>query len=608
MTGNPQMRWRYAAAVLWLAGATALPALAADVTFDVQPRVLQLGETAICSITVDGAAGSPPPRLPSIKGFDVTGAGTEQSISITPAGRSVSVTHKFHLTALEAGTFQIGPFAYNLGQQTVNLPAIEVRVMPASTGDPSAPPAQRWSDLLFATLTSDRPTVYVQEQFDIVLKVYSQGLNLDRQIALTDLKTTGLSLGNFEELGAGREVVSNQVFDVRQFRARATALTAGNFTLAPRLRVNVLVPRQRSRDPFWGDSPFESIFFGRMEARPVDLEARPQQFTVAELPTDGRPSGFAGAVGQYAFDVDVRPTELRVGDPVTVTLRITGDGNIDTVSPPPIAPGEAFKTYEAKLLQQDPAAGQKTFEVVVIPKSLDARQLPPLAFSYFDPRTGQYETIVRGPFPLDVKPASAEAPLVIQGPARPSIVIPQSLGSDLVYLQPAPRRWIDLHARPWYRNRAAQAAQVIPALALAIVFIAARRRDELARDHAKARRQEAPRSARAALVRAGALLKNGSRHDFLEAVWQVLVTYFGHRFNLPPGQVTRDEVCLRLHRAGLAAAPLEELRALFDLCEDERFAANANRPVHVPDEERAAWAMRLDRLSDILRSCERLKR
>lgn len=598
--------WRVARlALAWAALGAA--AHAADVSFDVQPRVLQLGESAICSITIHGGSGTPAPRLPAISGFDVVPAGTEQSISITPAGRTISVTHKFQLTPMEAGTFQIGPFAYNLGQQNVTLPAVEIKVVPATSGDAAAPAAQRWSDLLFATLTSDRPEVYVQETFDIVLKVYSQGLNLDRQISLTDLRTTGLNLGSFEEMGSGREIVSNQVFDVRQFRARATALTAGTFTLTPRLRVNVLVPRQRSRDPFWGDNPFESMFFGRVEARAVDLEARPQQFTVAELPSDGRPSGFSGAVGRYTFDVQVQPTELRVGDPVTITMRVTGDGNMDTVSPPAMVLGPAFKSYDAKLLQQDPAAGQKTFEMVVIPKSPDASELPPLSFSYFDPQRRAYETIVRGPFALTVKPASAEAALVVQGTPRPSIVIPESLGSDIIYLQPAPRRWTNLNARPWYRHPALLCAQVIPAFALAAIFLVARRRDELARDHAKARRQEAPRSARAALVRAEHVLKHGTAHEFLEAVWLVLVTYFANRFNLAPGQVTRDEVCLRLHRSGLAPAHLEDLRTVFDVCEDERFAATWSGGQALTDQTRKLWTERLDRISEILRACERLK-
>jgi hypothetical protein len=50
------------------------------------------------------------------------------------------------------------------------------------------------------------------------------------------------------------------------------------------------------------------------------------------LPEEGRPDNYSGAVGQFVFDVKVKPTEVALGDPITITLQITGEGNVDSIS------------------------------------------------------------------------------------------------------------------------------------------------------------------------------------------------------------------------------------------------------------------------------------
>jgi len=130
----------------------------------------------------------------------------------------------------------------------------------------------------------------------------------------------------------------------------------------------------------------------------------------------------------------------------------------------------------------------------------------------------------------------------------------------------------------------------------------------LARDSAKARRLEAPRSARAALVAATTALETRPAQEFFESVWRVLADYFGHRFNLAPGEVTREEVALRLHRVGLPAADIQQVREFFGQCEDMRFGGGPAVRQPLDEPSRTLWRARLDELSALLRRCERLRR
>ncbi len=58
---------------------------------------------------------------------------------------------------------------------------------------------------------------------------------------------------------------------------------------------------------------------------------------------------FNGAVGDFRFDLSANPRAVKAGEPITVTMTITGIGNLDTVSLPRIPCGDAFKTYTPEI-------------------------------------------------------------------------------------------------------------------------------------------------------------------------------------------------------------------------------------------------------------------
>jgi hypothetical protein len=89
-------------------------------------------------------------------------------------------------------------------------------------------------------------------------------------------------------------------------------------------------------------------------------------------------------------------------------MKVTGAGNIENVKLPPFPDLEGFRSYEPEsrsnvLQQQGRVIGERTFEKVLIPKKEGSYTIPALSFTYFDPRTKKYETVSRGPFPVEVE-------------------------------------------------------------------------------------------------------------------------------------------------------------------------------------------------------------
>lgn len=582
------------------------PARAEDsVSFDVQPRALNVGETTTCRITIRGERQAPAPNLPPIKGFELVGTSSEQSFSMGPDGAQSSVSYLYQLVAMEPGTFQIGPFGYRWNNQTYPLGPIDISVVAGGANAGSA--STRQEDFLFATLTASRAEAYVQQPLDLELALYWRDVNIDREVSLTGFDTTGLRLGAWQELPVTREVVREQVFEVRRFRCQAIPLTAGTFTLAPHLRVQILIRQARGRgDPFFGNSAFDDMLFGRFRTEPKDVTVPPINLTIRDLPSDGRPAEFAGAVGQYRMEVQAQPLQVAVGEPVTLSFRISGQGNLDTVTAPVLAPSDDFRRYEAKLTSQDAQSGQKLFEMVVIPKHAGATNLPVLVFAYFDPVAGGYERIAYGPIPLKVDGQSTSTRIIRTAEAGAINTVQPTTGVDITHLKTKPPRWSAIATTSHTPAALRFSVQAMPWLAFLGGWWISYRRRVLEQDRGHARRKQAPRSARKALGAAVAHLSRPPAHQFYEAVWHVLVVYFGNRFDLAPGQVSAEEVSRRLLAAGWSLDRTGEVTQLFEQCEGRRFGSGPDSGRALSDSEQQAWRTRLDRLVEIMRDCERL--
>ena len=606
--GHNVGRWRRALLALAL-GVAPVPARAAPPVVDaaVEPPIVTLGESAEWVVTVRGTDSASAPQPPAVDGLSFGPPSVRQEMRFANGRMDRSASFRFAVRPDRSGEFSIGPLPYRAGSDTVEIPARALRVVPPG----QAPARGRVSlaDLVFARLEASPPSPYVQQRFALTLSLYHRGVEVGPDLNLTGLPATALTVGAWEQLPTAREEANGVVFEVRRFRATAQALSAGPIRLAPTLRVQLLLPDEPGarRGPF-GDPFFDRFFDDSLfpgagrRARPLDLSVPPVELNARALPAEGRPPSFTGGVGAFEFDVEVKPRELAVGDPVTVTMSVRGTGNPDAVSAVSVPAGDGFRAYEARLVErrvdERTGAGEIRFEQVLIPRDAAAAEVPELAFSYFDPVAGDYRTIRRGPFPLRVAPATNGAMRIVSSPGAEAGVADLIRGEDLVYLKPAPSRWRRPGAAPWDRRPLVLYLHLLPPAALAALYGAARRRAALASDVARARREQAPRVARAAVRAADQALRRGDAGAFFEALWSALAAYFGHRFNLPPGAVTADVVLDALRGAGAGDGLREAVRGLFEACEGHRFGGGSA-------DGRPALERHRETLMRVLRECER---
>ena len=154
---------------------------------------------------------------------------------------------------------------------------------------------------------------------------------------------------------------------------------------------------------------WQRTLFGQRTAthvRKVRVQDQAQTLTVRPLPTQGRPASFAGAIGRgYSLEVAAQRTVLQAGDPIRLTLTLRGD-SVATASLPRLDVGGGLSDQDFRVPEGENTGiiqeGAKRFEVTVRVLHAGVKEIPPIAYSWFDPELGRYETTHSRPIALSV--------------------------------------------------------------------------------------------------------------------------------------------------------------------------------------------------------------
>jgi hypothetical protein len=178
-------------------------------------------------------------------------------------------------------------------------------------------------------------------------------------------------------------------------------LRAGEFELAPATLDATEVTRWQ-RDLFGSRRPAETRrIFALGEAHKLVVKAPPDR---------DRPPSFAGAVGRgFSIETTADRSVVQLGDPITLTLTIRGDGNLASVALPRLDGEHGFSSAQFRLPEGD-VSGEivgdaKIFRLPVRVLDDAVREIPALRYSWFDPGLGRYQTSESRPIALSVRPA-----------------------------------------------------------------------------------------------------------------------------------------------------------------------------------------------------------
>jgi hypothetical protein len=518
-----------------------------DITVSVSLNRDKIGldETAILAIEVSGAEQNlPAPQLPTLPAFEIYSQGRSSNLSIVNGVISSSVVHRYLMIPQKAGSFPIDRIAVVHGNRRFKGNSVVLTVLAHGTQGPSdlqnkinTGKGNSRDYMLHAEVSTKNP--YVNQQVTLTLKF------------LTAIKYYGSpELAEPATTGFWTEVIGNKTPYYQQINDRRYKVIERKYALFPTQTGELTIGRAaltatmastggQTRNPL---GTFGSLF-GR--GREVTVRSQPISIEVRPLPRKGRPKDYTGSIGKYKMTVRPDKTEVEVNQPVTLTINISGTGNIKAVAEPAIPELDDFRIYRASARenassQGDKLGGTKIFEEVFIPRRPGKLEIPALSFSFFDPESGRYRTVESRAIKLNVtKPegfiASADLPyagqdLTIGSRARDIRHIQTALGQ----LQPVNQVVL---FTPTYII-----VNALPTLAFVGLLVARRRRDRLASNTGLARSRAATKMARQRLAQAQVLAVPDKAEEFYAEIYKALTSYLADKLNISPHGLTSGKI------------------------------------------------------------------
>jgi hypothetical protein len=411
------MRALVVALVILFAAGPARAQQAPTAQLSLESRDVHAGVPFTLSMVIDGFEESPQPAIPKLEipGAKVTSIGAapqvRESISIINGRqtreRTVRWVLKWSVEFAKAGRVRVGPVTATQGS----------RRAVAGAGDVEISEVASTADMKFELVLPDRP-VFVGETIEVKLVWTFPGQPDNPQFAVPlaqsddfivtampaaqDQRTFPMSIGGKElpvPFDVDQVAVNGRELNRITMRLLAAPKKAGKITL-PGASIVVGLPVGRPD------------FFGRSATKLFKASDSPKSIEVKPLPETDKPAGFAGAVGtQFSIAVGTSRSVVQLGEPVTLDVTIKSNQRLDTLSLPKLdGPGGLPKdkfTVGADVPTGDLAdeGTTKTFKVTAQVTG-PATEIPAIAFSYFDPVKGQYQTIHSDPIAVSVKGGS----------------------------------------------------------------------------------------------------------------------------------------------------------------------------------------------------------
>lgn len=535
-----------------------------DIVF--RPAVVTAGEP-VEIILISNKRGNLSFDLPEIKGgtWLRNYVSSSTQTSIVNGVVSTTVRRTIPVMTEQPGALTIPSFTVRCGKETATTRELVIKVVSASDkasapGTGSLPPP-----VGEITVPLKGRNFYVGEEIPLSLSLfipvglevrelsYPQLSGLDNAV-LTDYSKVNSRNRFFAPPAERRSVIGNQEYTEILFRTGFRALKAGNFTPRAAASVGIVHRSQRRTSRGMFDDDFFDGFFSNTSARVIPRQVRfkfkGNSIAIQPLPpmVPGK-SLFLNLVGNWNVSVKLGSTTAKVGEPVELTVTLTGNGSGETLSAPALQiPG--FRIYPPEVKKY---ADRIEIKYALIPLEVGERKFSP-SFAIFNPVSQKY-VLSKAELILPVSAGNAAPAAVVTAPVpekatnqvavEPEQESPKLKRNELFYQKSNPGKKVYL---PLMRNQMTGVVVVLIAGTVACVLLTLRnirREKELTDDSFRLKRQ-LRHQLKDVLVE---LKQNDYSED---AVREIAVPYLAQSLGLAPG-TTPEELADRISDSELAA-------------------------------------------------------
>jgi len=564
---------------------------AQDVTFKASaPPAVAKGDQFRLIFTLENAKGQDLKAPDTINGFEILygpGISTSQSTQVIngKATTRSSESYIFTLSASTEGTFTVPAATIKADGKTYTSNTLQIKVLPpdqtannqqpqGSSGGGQQPSASTSTSAnisstdAFIRAIPSKTKIREQEAFVVTFRFYTTLQVLD--IGKIEFPEFDGFMVEDQELSPNRQMQMEHyngrnyyVVDLRRtllFPQRTGKITipAGKIEMLFNIRTNKTV----------------NTFFGPqyvMTDVKKTLTSSPLAINISDLP-EGKPANFSNGVGTFSMSADISETNIKANDAVTITLNISGTGNMKLIKTPELALPKDFDTFDPKITNNlrftdNGLTGSKTIEYLFIPRYQGTYKIPPLELSYFDTRSNSYKTLSTPEYTLNV----ARDPNAGANSATSFTQTDVQVEQDIRHIKTGKPTFVpvgnfmvgSLSYYLWY---------VIPLVLFAIFFILYRKQIKENADIVRMKTKRANKVAVKRLKQAQKHLQAQQKEKFYEEVLRATWGYLSDKLVIPVANLNRDNIEAEMLRYGADKTLIDKFIYILDTCEFARYA------------------------------------
>ncbi len=552
----------FCAAALGISLAGARAEAEIDVSASVNTRTAAVGQEILLSVTVSGGFQSlPAPKLPDMPDFNVYPSGTSTNFSLVNGRVTSSKVSRFVLVPKSEGKCVIPAVSVEHEGREYLTEEIEITVTASTSArPPAAGPSDAASDDLSLEASLDKERVYVGEQVTLTFRFYRRTALLDSRFVPPS--TTGFWVEELPGEKSYYAVKDGIQYYVTEIAMALFPTTDGVMEIGPAGWECVL--RERV-------GPFQMLRGLTSAGRKASAESERLDVKVLPLPSRGRPQGFSGAVGRFSVTADVDLHEVMVEEPVTLTVTLSGAGNVGAVGEIDLPELGGFRSYDsggATDLEKDDGLvkGTKSFSKVYIPGVPGEYVIPAVEFPYFDPGGERY--VIASSEEIRIVVRAGEEGAEVKWPAA-------GRGGDFVkdirYIKTEMPDFSPAGDR-LYKSLGFILAQLLAPVMLFGAYAYRAAGERARKDPARARARRAGREALKALSRAISPAESESTAQAWKSVSGALRGYMADIATVSASGLRIDDVPRVLRSLGIPEELAREAAAALEECDRAAFA------------------------------------
>lgn len=505
------------------------------------------------SINKQGSDQFTPPKFTN---FKVVG-GPSQSVSQSWVNGKVSFSQSYTyiIQPKRKGELTIGTASVKIGGKNIKSKPIKIIVLdavdiPKNPNDPNYIAQQNIH--LVAEISKTKP--YVGEGIYVEYRLYvSENVSVYNYGVTEAPKYNGF--WNQEIKIKGQSPVKIGKYNGEDYRyivlqkALLIPTKTGKLTIDP-MKMEVVIGVPTGRSDFFGNVITRNV---RKEFASAKKIIRPNN-----LPLEGKPANFNGAVGVFNFNVAISKEILKANESSQIKVAISGKGNLKLFELPEVITPAELEKYQPERnervrVNSSGISGSVSDLYTIVPQYKGKYKIPNVSFSYFNPKEKKYHTIVTDDLFVDVLEGKELKPVVDTNSIKKQNVT--STGNNFRYIQTTTSLKV-IDTSDFFKSNLFYILLLLPLIIIPVGIFIAKNNEKRNNDLVGNKQRKAEKLAKKYLSEAQKQL--GEKEAFYEALERALHNYLKAKLGIETADISKEKITDILKNKSINTATINQ--------------------------------------------------